>query len=258
MWQWLYNIGMVYCKYFLKSGKNCYLSSFGDIKLKEEKMFQIQQHLGTENHGELAKQASEYKARCEYGCTTDENFCPWSEKYINIWMDLLQHIQTSQSYKFSLHSTWVTRGQFLSLPAWTSSFAEYIFQYSFTLKDASITEKTGNYLQNIVLIITCYITRVFYTLYQSLCPHPASGRHKNILKPQWRVTSKKNSNKIFRGICAKFKKKKQKFWKCEQWQQKLKCKSKLFNWSLTYFVFDLLCKCISSLIVEGFLIMIRK
>lgn len=169
---WLYNKSMVHCKYLLKSGKNCYLSPFGDIKLKEERMVQIQQHLGTDNHGDLAKQAWEFKAWREYGCATDENFCPQSEKYINIQTDLLQHVQTSQSYKSSLHPMWVTRGQFLRLPAWTSSFAEYIFQCSFTLKDVSITEKTGNYLQNMVLIITCYIMRVFYTLYQSPYPQP--------------------------------------------------------------------------------------
>lgn len=42
MWERIrmYNKGRVKCEYFLKSGKNCYLPHFGDIKSKEEKIVQ--------------------------------------------------------------------------------------------------------------------------------------------------------------------------------------------------------------------------
>lgn len=72
---------MVKCKYFLKRGKICYLSPFGDIKSKEEKMVQKLWHLGTGGRGGLAKQASEFKAQHEYECATNASFCSGTEKY---------------------------------------------------------------------------------------------------------------------------------------------------------------------------------
>lgn len=72
---------MVKCKYFLKRGKICYLSPFGDIKSKEEKTVQTLWHLGTGGCGDLAKQASEFKAQHEYECATNASFCSGTEKY---------------------------------------------------------------------------------------------------------------------------------------------------------------------------------
>lgn len=57
---------------------------------------------------------------------TDEIFSPGIEKYINIQTDILACTDTP-SYKSSVWPMGVTRGQFLRLPAWASSLAEWVF-----------------------------------------------------------------------------------------------------------------------------------
>ena len=53
--------------------------------------------LGSEDHGDLAKQVLEFKAQHEYECAVDESYSPGIEKYINILTDLLPHVQVSWS-----------------------------------------------------------------------------------------------------------------------------------------------------------------